>query len=390
MPADLTVFDWSDPLLLEQQLSASEHALRRRARIFAEQHLAPRVVQRFRSARADPALFGEMGRQGLLGAWLPASEGGSSMGAVAEGLLAREIERVDSGYRSMLCVQPSLVMQAIWRCGSAAQRQQYLPGLASGDLAGCFGLVDGERPLRARVVAGGYVLDGVKRRITNGPLADVLVVWASDTDGAARGFVLRKGMPGLTVPVLHGSAGLRAALYGDIVMEQVFCPQEALLPDGDAAAVESCLTASRYGVAWGALGAAEACWHAARRHALERSQFGQPLAFSEMVQQKLADMQAGIAMALQGCLRLGRLQEEGLATAEMTAMVKRHACATALDAARGARDLIGGNGIDDSAGVLRHLTNLETVQAYEGRRQADALALGCPRTVAHMLRQKAG
>lgn len=382
--AGTTSFNWSDPLLLDTQLTGEERMVRDSAARFAAEKLAPRVLEAFRHERTDPAIFREMGEAGLLGATLPVSYGGSALNQVCYGLIAREIERVDSGYRSMMSVQSSLVMVPIHAFGNEATRQKYLPKLASGELVGCFGLTEpdhgsdpGGMVTRARKVGGGYRLSGAKMWITNSPIADVFVVWAKDEEGQIRGFVLEKGWEGLSAPAIHGKVGLRASVTGEIVMNDVYCPEENAFPDvRGLKGPFTCLNSARYGIAWGALGAAEFCWHAARQYTLDRQQFGRPLAANQLIQKKLADMQTEIALGLQGCMRLGRMKDEGVAAVELTSMMKRNSCGKALDVARLARDMLGGNGISDEFGVARHLVNLEVVNTYEGTHDIHALILG--------------
>ncbi|KXU38602.1 acyl-CoA dehydrogenase [Ventosimonas gracilis] len=381
-------FNWQDPLLLDAQLSEEERLLRETARSYAEDKLAPRVLQAFREEKTDPAIFREMGELGLLGATLPEQYGGSGLNYVSYGLIAREIERVDSGYRSMMSVQSSLVMLPIYEFGSEATRQKYLPKLASGQLIGCFGLTEpnhgsdpGSMATRARKVEGGYSLSGSKTWITNSPIADVFVVWAKDDEGKIRGFVLEKGFKGLTAPALHGKVGLRASITGEVVMDEVFVPEENAFPDvRGLRGPFTCLNSARYGIAWGALGAAEDCWLRARQYVLERKQFGRPLAQNQLIQKKLADMQTEICLGLQGCLRLGRMKDEGSAAVEITSIMKRNSCGKSLDIARSARDMLGGNGISDEFGIARHLVNLEVVNTYEGTHDIHALILGRAQT----------
>jgi glutaryl-CoA dehydrogenase len=381
-------FHWDDPLLLEQQLSGDERAVRDAARDYAQGRLAPRVLEAFRAETSDTAVFREMGELGLLGPTLPEAYGGAGLNYVCYGLVAREIERVDSGYRSMMSVQSSLVMVPINEFGTEATRQKYLPGLARGDLIGCFGLTEpdhgsdpGSMVTRARKVAGGYSLTGAKMWISNSPFADVFVVWAKDDEGAIRGFVLDKGAPGLSAPAIKGKVGLRASTTGEIVMDKVFCPEENAFPEvRGLKGPFTCLNSARYGIAWGALGAAEDCWHRARQYVLDRKQFGRPLAANQLVQKKLADMQTEITLGLQGCLRLGRMKDEGSAAVEITSIMKRNSCGKALDVARLARDMMGGNGISDEYGVARHLVNLEVVNTYEGTHDVHALILGRAQT----------
>lgn len=381
-------FQWSDPLLLEQQFSAEELMARDSAAQYARERLAPRILEAFRNEHTDPEIFREMGELGLLGATLPASHGGAGLNYVAYGLIAREIERVDSGYRSMLSVQSSLVMLPIYRFGTAAQHRKFLPALAAGESIGCFGLTEpdhgsdpGSLKTRARTVAGGYELMGSKTWITNSPIADVFVVWAKTDDGLIRGFILEKGMQGLSAPPIHGKVGLRASITGQIVMDRVFVPAENCFPDVHGLKGPfTCLNAARYGISWGALGAAEACWHAARQYTLDRKQFGRPLAANQLIQKKLADMQTEIALGLQACLRLGRMKDEGSDAPEITSMLKRNSCGKALEVARAARDMLGGNGISDEYAVIRHMVNLEAVNTYEGTHDVHALILGRAQT----------
>ena len=381
-------FNWEDPLLLDQQLTEEERMIRDSARQFAADKLAPRVLEAFRKEYTDPAIFREMGEVGLLGATIPEIYGGSGLNYVSYGLIAREVERVDSGYRSMMSVQSSLVMVPIFEFGNQATKQKYLPKLASGEYIGCFGLTEpdhgsdpGSMITRAKKVDGGYRLSGAKMWITNSPIADVFVVWAKDDAGEIRGFVLEKGWQGLSAPAIHGKVGLRASLTGEIVMDNVFCPEENAFPDvRGLKGPFTCLNSARYGISWGALGAAEACWHTARQYTLDRKQFGRPLAQTQLIQKKLADMQTDITLALQGCLRLGRMKDEGTAAVEITSMMKRNSCGKALDIARMARDMLGGNGISDEFGVARHLVNLEVVNTYEGTHDVHALILGRAQT----------
>jgi glutaryl-CoA dehydrogenase len=381
-------FNWPDPLLLDSQLAADERIVRDAARDFARRQLAPRVRDAFRNEQTDPAIFREMGDMGLLGCTLPPAYGGAGLNYVSYGLIAREIEYIDSGYRSMMSVQSSLVMVPIFVFGSEAQRQQYLPALASGKAIGCFGLTEpnsGSDPAslstRARSVPGGWKLSGSKMWITNSPIADIFVVWAKDDENIIRGFILEKGMAGLSAPAIHGKVGLRASITGEIVMDEVFVPSENQLPK--AAGLKgpfTCLDSARYGIAWGALGAAEFCWHTARQYTLDRKQFDRPLAANQLVQKKLADMQTEITLGIQGCLRLGRMKDDGSATPEITSLMKRNSCGKALDIARTARDMLGGNGISDEFGIARHLVNLEVVNTYEGTHDIHALILGRAQT----------
>jgi len=381
-------FHWDDPLLLEAQLGPEELMVRDAARDYAQERLAPRILQAFREERADPSLFREMGELGLLGATIPPEFGGAGLNYVSYGLIAREIERVDSGYRSMMSVQSSLVMLPIHQFGTPAQKQQYLPRLARGEFIGCFGLTEpdhgsdpGSMITRARAVKGGFQLTGSKTWISNSPFADVFIVWAKTDDDLIRGFVLEKGWKGLSAPPLHGKVGLRASTTGMIVMDQVFVPEENLLPGVTGLKGPfTCLDSARYGISWGALGAAESCWHTARQYVLDRKQFGRPLAANQLIQKKLVDMQTEITLALQACLRLGRMKDEGSASVEITSMLKRNSCGKALDVARAARDMLGGNGISDEYGVIRHLVNLEVVNTYEGTHDIHALILGRAQT----------
>jgi glutaryl-CoA dehydrogenase len=387
-PAAAAGFHWNDPLLLDEQLSEDERMVRDSAQRYAQDKLAPRVLAAFRSETAEPAIFREMGALGLLAATLPAEFGGSELNYVCYGLIAREIERVDSGYRSMMSVQSSLVILPIFRFGSDAQRRKYLPALASGAAIGCFGLTEpnhgsdpGSMATRARAVPGGFRLSGSKTWISNAPIADVFLVWAKNDAGRIRGYLLEKGMAGLSAPAIHGKVGLRASITGEIVMDEVFVPAEQELPDADGLKGPfTCLDSARYGISWGALGAAEACWHTARQYVLDRKQFGRPLAANQLIQKKLADMQTEIALALQGVLRLGRMKDNGTAAVEITSMMKRNSCGKALDVARLARDMLGGNGISDEFGVARHMVNLEVVNTYEGTHDIHALILGRAQT----------
>jgi glutaryl-CoA dehydrogenase len=381
-------FHWDDPLLLDGQLTEEEKMVRDAARDYAQGSLAPRVTEAFRREFTDPAIFKEMGELGLLGATIPAEYGGGGLNYVSYGVIAREVERVDSGYRSMMSVQSSLVMLPIYRFGTEMQKRKYLPALARGESIGCFGLTEpnhgsdpGSMITRARGAAGGYRLSGAKTWISNSPIADVFVVWAKTEDDIIRGFILEKGLKGLSAPVIHGKVGLRASTTGQILMDEVFVPEENLLPGVTGLKGPfTCLDSARYGIAWGALGAAESCWHTARQYVLDRKQFGRPLAANQLIQKKLADMQTEIALALQGCLRLGRMKDEGTASVEITSMLKRNSCGKALDVARAARDMLGGNGISDEYGVIRHLVNLEVVNTYEGTHDIHALILGRAQT----------
>ncbi len=381
-------FNWIDPLLLDQQLTQEERMVRDSAEQYAQGKLMPRVLEAFRHETTDPSIFREMGEMGLLGATIPEEFGGSGLNYVCYGLIAREVERVDSGYRSMMSVQSSLVMVPINEFGTQAQKQKYLPKLASGEWIGCFGLTEpdhgsdpGAMVTRARKVEGGYRMSGSKMWITNSPIADVFVVWAKDDAGDIRGFILEKGWAGLSAPAIHGKVGLRASITGEIVMDNVFVPEENMFPDvRGLKGPFTCLNSARYGISWGALGAAEFCWHTARQYTLDRQQFGRPLAANQLIQKKLADMQTEITLALQGCLRLGRMKDEGTAAVEITSIMKRNSCGKSLDIARMARDMLGGNGISDEFGVARHLVNLEVVNTYEGTHDVHALILGRAQT----------
>ncbi|MDY7574391.1 acyl-CoA dehydrogenase [Actimicrobium sp. CCI2.3] len=383
-----TSFHWDDPLLLDQQLNDEERMVRDAAHEYCQNKLQPRVLDAFRNETTDPAIFREMGALGLLGPTIPEQYGGAGLSYVSYGLIAREVERVDSGYRSMMSVQSSLVMVPIYEFGTEAQRQKFLPKLASGEWIGCFGLTEpdhgsdpGSMVTRARKVAGGYALSGSKMWISNSPIADVFVVWAKDDEGAIRGFILEKGAIGLSAPAIHGKFGLRASITGEIVMDNVFCPEEHAFPDiRGLKGPFTCLNSARYGIAWGALGAAESCWHIARQYVLDRKQFGRPLAANQLIQKKLADMQTEITLGLQGCLRLGRMKDEGIDAPAITSMMKRNSCGKSLDIARVARDMLGGNGISDEFGVIRHMVNLEVVNTYEGTHDIHALILGREQT----------
>jgi len=358
------------------------------ARAYCQDHLAPRVLDAFRHERTDVAIFREMGQLDMLGIVIPEAYGGAGLNYVSYGLAAREVERVDSGFRSMMSVQGSLVMVPINEFGTEAQKRKYLPKLATGEWIGCFGLTEpnhgsdpGGMTTRARRVDGGFSLTGTKSWITNSPIADVFIVWAKDDADAIRGFILDKGAKGLTAPPIHGKIGLRTSLTGEIVMNEVFCPDENAFPDvRGLKGPFTCLNSARYGIAWGALGAAEDCWHRARTYVLDRKQFGRPLAANQLIQKKLADMQTEITLGLQGCLRLGRMKDEGTASPEITSIMKRNSAGKALDIARMARDMMGGNGITDEFGVARHLVNLEVVNTYEGTHDVHALILGRAQT----------
>jgi len=380
-------FDWQDPFLLMQELSDEERMVMQTARDYAQAKLAPRIRESYRNESTDPAIFREMGELGLLG---PTIDGYGCPGVnyVSYGLIAREIERVDSGYRSMFSVQSSLVMYPIYTYGTEEQREKYLPKLATGEWIGCFGLTEpnaGSDPggmlTRARSVEGGYVLNGAKMWISNAPLADVFVVWAKCDDGKIRGFVLEKGMKGLSAPKIEGKLSLRASITGQIVMQDVEVPATALLPNVEGLKGPfGCLNSARFGIAWGTLGAAEACWHAARSYTLERKQFGRPLAANQLIQKKLADMQTEISLALLGVLQAARMKDRGQLSPELISMLKRNSCGKALEIARTARDMHGGNGISDEYPVFRHMVNLETVNTYEGTHDVHALILGRAQT----------
>lgn len=380
-------FQWADPLLLEDQLTEEERMVRDSARDFCQGRLMPGILEANRHEKFDRRILNGFGELGLLGATIQGYEC-AGVSYVAYGLIAREVERVDSGYRSVMSVQSSLVMFPIHAYGSEEQRQKYLPRLAKGELVGCFGLTEpgagsdpGGMTTRARRADGGFKLTGSKTWITNSPIADVFVVWAKDDDGEVRGFILEKGMPGLSAPKLEGKFSLRASPTGMIVMDDVFVPEANLLPNvkGLKGAL-GCLTKARYGIAWGALGAAEFCWHAARQYTLDRKQFGRPLAATQLIQLKLANMQTEIALGLQAALRVGRLMDEGRATPEMVSLIKRNSCGKALEIARLARDMHGGNGIADEYHVIRHVMNLEAVNTYEGTHDIHALILGRAQT----------
>ena len=380
-------FNWIDLLLLDQQLTEEERMVQTSAAQFAADKLAPRVLESFRHERTDPAIFREMGETGLLGATIPEAYGGSGLNYVCYGLIAREVERIDSGYRSMMSVQSSLVMVPIFEFGNEATSRNTCPSWpAANTSAASASPSRTTAPTLARwspgeKVDGGYRLSGSKMWITNSPIADVFVVWAKDDAGEIRGFVLEKGWEGLSAPTIHGKVGLRASITGEIVMDNVFCPEENAFPDvRGLKGPFTCLNSARYGISWGALGAAEFCWHTARQYVLDRQQFGRPLAANQLIQKKLADMQTEITLALQGCLRLGRMKDEGTAAVEITSIMKRNSCGKALDVARMARDMMGGNGISDEFGVARHLVNLEVVNTYEGTHDVHALILGRAQT----------
>ncbi len=382
-----TKLNWEDPFELDAQLTEEQRMVRESARQYAQDRLAPRVTNAFRSESTDPAIFREMGEVGLLG---PTIEGYGCPGVdyVSYGLIAREIERVDSGYRSMLSVQSSLVMYPIFAYGNDAQREKYLPKLATGEWIGCFGLTEpdhGSDPggmiTRARTTDGGYRLTGAKMWISNSPIADVFVVWAKTDDDIIRGFILDKGMPGLSAPKIEGKLALRASVTGEIVMDDVFVPEENLLPNvSGLKGPFGCLNNARFGIAWGTLGAAETCWHTARNYTLDRKQFGKPLAATQLVQKKLADMQSEISIGLQSCLRAGQMLSDGAISPDLISLIKRNSCGKALEIARTARDMLGGNGISDEYPVMRHMVNLEVVNTYEGTHDIHALILGRAQT----------
>lgn len=386
----LNSFHWEDAFLLETQLSEEERMLRDAANTYAQEKLQTRVVDAYRDEITDPDIFREMGEMGLLGITVPETYGGLGASYVSYGLVAREVERVDSGYRSMMSVQSSLVMYPIYAYGSEEQRKRYLPKLASGEWIGCFGLTEpdagsdpGGMKTRATKIDGGYRLNGSKMWISNSPLADVFVIWAkSDAhDNKIRGFILEKGMKGLSAPKIGGKLSLRASITGEIVMDGVEVSEDAMMPDTEGLKGPfGCLNRARYGISWGVLGAAEACWHAARQYGMDRKQFGKPLANTQLYQKKLADMQTEITLGLQGSLRVGRLMDEGNAAPEMISLMKRNNCGKALDIARQARDMHGGNGISEEFQVMRHMCNLETVNTYEGAHDVHALILGRAQT----------
>lgn len=374
---------WEDPFLLEQQLSDEQRMIRNSTRQYAQERLQPKVREAFQNETSDPGIFREMGEMGLLGLTIE-GYGCAGMDYISYGLVAREVERVDSGYRSMMSVQSSLVMYPIYAFGNEAQREKYLPKLATGEFIGCFGLTEpdhgsdpGGMVTRARSVDGGYIMNGAKMWISNSPFADVFVVWAKTDDGEIRGFILEKGMAGLSAPKIEGKLSLRASTTGQIVMEDVFVAEEQLLPNVKGLKGPfSCLNNARYGIAWGSLGAAEACWHAARTYTMERKQFNRPLAATQLIQLKLADMQTEISLALQGCFRAGQLMNENNIAPELISLIKRNSCGKSLEIARKARDMLGGNGISDEYPVMRHMMNLETVNTYEGTHDIHGLILG--------------
>ncbi len=386
-------FQWDDPFQLDQQLSEDERMIRDAAHAYCQEKLAPRVLEMFRHEKSDVSIFREMGELGLLGPTIPTQYGGAGLNYVSYGLVAREIERVDSGYRSMASVQSSLVMVPINEFGTEDQKNRYLPKLASGEFIGCFGLTEpdhgsdpGSMSSRAYKVDGGYRLKGNKMWITNSPVADVFVVWAKEVTedghvGEIRGFILDKGIKGLSAPAIHGKVGLRASITGEIVMDDVFVPEENAFPEvRGLKGPFTCLNSARFGIAWGALGAAEFCWHTARQYTLDRKQFGRPLAANQLIQKKLADMQTEITLGLQAALRVGRMKDEHQNVIEITSLIKRNNCGKSLDIARMARDMMGGNGISDEFGVARHLVNLEVVNTYEGTHDVHALILGRAQT----------
>ena len=381
-------FAWDDPLLLEDALGDDERMVRDTALAYAQERLMPRILEANRHEIFDRKIMTELGALGLLGPTLPVEYGGAGVNSVSYGLIAREIERVDSGYRSAFSVQSSLVMYPIHSYGSEEQRQKYLPRLATGEWVGCFGLTEpdhgsdpGSMTSRARSVTGGHRLSGGKTWISNAPIADVFIVWAKTDDGVIRGFILERGMDGLSTPKIEGKFSLRASATGEVVMDDVFVPEENLLPGAKGLKGPfGCLNKARYGISWGALGAAEFCWHAARSYVLERRQFGRPLAANQLIQKKLADMQTEITLGLTACLRLGRLMDEGRATSEMISLLKRNSAGKALDIARMSRDMHGGNGISDEYHVIRHVMNLESVNTYEGTHDIHALILGRAQT----------
>ncbi len=381
-------FDWEDPLHLSQQLSDDERQIQQAARAYCQEQLLPRVTEAHRHEKFDREILTEMGQLGLLGATLPSEYGGAGVNYVSYGLIAREVERVDSGYRSAMSVQSSLVMYPIYAYGTETQRKKYLPKLASGEWVGCFGLTEpdhgsdpGGMKARAQKVPGGFQLTGNKTWITNSPIADVFVIWAKDESAAIRGFILDKGMRGLVAPKIEGKFSLRASITGEIAMDEVFVPEENAFPEvRGLRGPFGCLNRARYGIAWGVMGAAEFCWHAARKYTLERNQFGRPLAANQLIQKKLADMQTEISLGLQGALQLGRLIDAGQAAPEIVSLMKRNNCGKALDIARVARDMHGGNGIADEFHVIRHMLNLEAVNTYEGTHDIHALILGRAQT----------
>lgn len=388
MQKTTTKFHWDDPFLLTEMLSEEERMVQSAARDYCRERLQPRVLEAFRHEKVDKEIFREMGDLGFLGPTVSPQYGGAGANDISYGLIAAEIERVDSGYRSMFSVQSSLVMLPIETFGTQAQKEKFLPQLAKGHWIGCFGLTEpnhGSDPAglstRARKTEGGFTLHGNKTWISNSPIADVFLVWAKDDNDEIRGFILEKGMKGLSAPVIHGKIGLRTSITGEIVMDKVFVPAENALPDVKGLKGPfTCLNSARYGIAWGVLGAAEFCWHTARQYVLDREQFGRPLAANQLIQKKLADMQTEIALGYLGVIRLGRMKENKTASVEITSILKRNNCGKALEVARTARDMLGGNGITDEYGVMRHLVNLEVVNTYEGTHDIHALILGRAQT----------
>ena len=385
--SDDVSFNWQDPFLMEEQLNEEERMVRDTAKQYAQEKLLPRVREAYRNEETDPEIFREMGALGLLGPMIE-GYGCAGMSYVCYGLIAREIESVDSGYRSMMSVQSSLVMHPINNFGTKEQKERYLPKLASGEFIGCFGLTEpdhgsdpGGMNTRARKVEGGYSLSGAKSWISNSPISDVFIIWAKDEAGAIRGFILDKGMDGLSAPKIEGKLALRASITGEIVMDEVFVPEENKLPDAEGLAGPfSCLNSARLGIAWGALGAAETCWHTALQYTMDRKQFGRPLAANQLIQRKLAQMQTDISLGLQGCLQACRLKDQGKLAPPLISLLKRNSCLKALDTARDARDMLGGNGISDEYPVMRHAQNLEVVNTYEGTQDIHALILGRAQT----------
>ena len=385
--SDNVPFNWQDPFLMEEQLSEEERMVRKTARQYAQDKLLPRVRDAYRDEQTDPEIFREMGALGLLGSMIE-GHGCAGMSYVCYGLIAREVEAVDSGYRSMMSVQSSLVMHPINTFGTEEQKAKYLPKLASGEYIGCFGLTEpdhgsdpGGMNTRARSVDGGYSLSGAKNWISNSPISDVFIVWAKDDAGVIRGFILDKGMKGLSAPKIEGKLALRASITGEIVMDEVFVPEESRLPGAEGLnGPFSCLNSARLGIAWGALGAAETCWHTALQYTLDRKQFGRPLAANQLIQKKLAQMQTDISLGLLGCLQACRLKDQGKLAPPLISLLKRNSCLKALDAAREARDMLGGNGISDEFPVMRHAQNLEVVNTYEGTQDIHALILGRAQT----------
>lgn len=385
--SDNVSFNWQDPFLMEEQFNEEERMVRDTAKQYAQEKLLPRVREAYRNEETDPEIFREMGALGLLGPMIE-GYGCAGMSYVCYGLIAREIESVDSGYRSMMSVQSSLVMHPINNFGTKEQKERYLPKLASGEYIGCFGLTEpdhgsdpGGMNTRARGVEGGYSLSGAKSWISNSPISDVFIVWAKDEAGAIRGFILDKGMDGLSAPKIEGKLALRASITGEIVMDEVFVPEENKLPGAEGLAGPfSCLNSARLGIAWGALGAAETCWHTALQYTMDRKQFGRPLAANQLIQRKLAQMQTDISLGLQGCLQACRLKDQGKLAPPLISLLKRNSCLKALDTARDARDMLGGNGISDEYPVMRHAQNLEVVNTYEGTQDIHALILGRAQT----------